>query len=103
MKPERSWREGGAAKDGSTAVSAGSAKAVGPAAAARTASSSKKRASAGSGDKVWPSTQGKERSGDPAYAVYDKLLEATGSGNGKGKDGGGGGMRRTYFLLAFVV
>lgn len=92
MKPERSWREAGAAKGGGTAAGTASAKAAtsaGP--AARTVSGSKKRASAGPGDKVWPSTQGKGRSGDPAYAVYDELLEATGSGNGKGKEIWGGG------------
>ncbi|CAM9188925.1 unnamed protein product [Ascophyllum nodosum] len=102
MKPERSWREAGAAKAAAVPSSAASVSTKkGPpaetGAGGQVSATASKSAATGRGigrktlgpggtaagsGKVWPSVQPEGRSRD-AYELYDDLLEGTGSGDGK--------------------
>ncbi|CAB1097990.1 unnamed protein product [Ectocarpus sp. CCAP 1310/34] len=75
IKPDRSWRQAGAAKPPS--ASAGAPPAAGTGAPAKTGA-------AGVGGKVWPSTREEGRSGDK-YEEYNQLLESTGDHSGSRK------------------
>ncbi|CBN77032.1 expressed unknown protein [Ectocarpus siliculosus] len=75
IKPDRSWRQAGAAKPPSASASA-------PAAAGTGAPA--KTGAAGVGGKVWPSTREEGRSGDE-YEEYNQLLESTGDHSGSRK------------------